>query len=566
MCTFPTNRAFTKSCRIVAALLAVASVFAAPPASASGGKRILYTVSIGQNEVSQELRNAERGLVTLRYADDDALRVYSLLGAASQRAFLLAVLDPDTQRRFPEFAGRARSPTLAEIDATIETLRVSMERDVAAGLDPILVFFFSGHGVRDEAGNAALAILDGALSQRWLYERVLPRLPARFIHLVVDACHAEAFVRPRDVDAKMESLSDTERAAYVEASTLARFPNVGAVLASSVSAQSFEWDGYQSGVFAHEFLSALRGGADVNGDGAIEYSEMAAFLAAANMRVSDPRARLSIVTQPPRVDRRAPLLEHAALSEQFTLAGRADGHWSRPFFVETARGERILDVFAERGSRIALKLPARERLYVVRADGEVSLNAKAGTHIALESLKPAPPRIRPRGSLALSMQRGLFGTRFGPTFYTGYMTDRDGFVVVPSAADIDELSHGEQTAARVSPPQVDRSGLRKPIGTALLIGAGAAAMTAGVFAGLSLDARSDYENTNVEREASEARARFYNYRAVAWGSAGMAVAFGASGAVLLFWPEASTSPSASSALRFEGVGVKGTGVTTWGSF
>jgi hypothetical protein len=390
-------------------------------------------------------------------------------------------------------------------------------------------------------------------------------LPARFIHLVVDACHAEAFVRPRDVDAKMESLSDTERAAYVEASTLARFPNVGAVLASSMSAQSFEWDAYQGGVFAHEFLSGLRGGADTNGDGAVEYSEMAAFLAAANMRVSDPRARLSIVTQPPRVDRRAPLIEHAVLSDQFTLAGRADGNWSRPFFVETERGERILDVFAERGSRIALKLPAREKLYVVRSDGEVSLNAKEGTRIALESLTPAPPRIRPRGSLALSMERGLFGTPFGPTFYAGYMTDRDGFVAVPSVVDVDEPAHRTSSPVAVSSAREDGS-LRKPIGTALLIGAGAAAVTSGVFVGLSLDARADYENTNLEREASEARSRFYNYRALAWGTAGMAVALGASGAVILLWPDASASPAGSSALRFEGVGITGTGVTTWGSF
>jgi hypothetical protein len=547
-------------------LVAVTFLFVASPAAASASpKRVVYTISIGHNEIPEALMNADRNLMTLRYADDDALRVYSLLEAASRQAFLLAVLDPDTQRRFPELAGQARPPSLAGIDAAVEAVRVAMSGDLASGAEPVLLLFFSGHGVRDATGNAALAILDGALTQRWLYERVLSRLPARFIHLVVDACYAEAFVRPRDVDAKMETLSDAERAVYVEASTLARFPNVGAVLASSVSAQSFEWDGYQSGVFAHEFLSGLRGGADVNGDGAIEYSEMAAFLAAANMRVAEPRARLSIVTQPPRSDRRTPLLQHAVLSKQFTLEGRADGDWARPFFVETEAGERVLDVFVERGSRIALKLPAREKLYVVMPNGEVSLNGNPGSRIALASLKPAPPRVRPRGALALSMERGLFGTRFGPTFYAGYMTDRDDFVAIPSVPDVDDARAMTDARTDRGFPE-ERSGLRTTVGTGLVVAAGAAAVTSGVFAALSLDARADYESTNIEREASEARTRFYNYRALAWGSAGAAAALGVSGALVLFWPSSGASASASIPISIEGVGMTGTGVSAWGTF
>jgi hypothetical protein len=46
----------------------------------------------------------------------------------------------------------------------------------------------------------------------------------------------------------------------------------------------------------------------------------------------------------------------------------------------------------------------------------------------------------------------------------------------------------------------------------------------------------------------------------------MAVAFGVSGAVILFSSDASVSSPESSALRFEGVGLSETGVTTWGSF
>jgi uncharacterized caspase-like protein len=48
-------------------------------------------------------------------------------------------------------------------------------------------------------------------------------------------------------------------------------------MASASNTQAHEWDDYQTGVFTHELLSGLRGGADVNGDGRVEYSEMAAF-------------------------------------------------------------------------------------------------------------------------------------------------------------------------------------------------------------------------------------------------------------------------------------------------
>jgi hypothetical protein len=246
----------------------------------------------------------------------------------------------------------------------------AISRDRAAGEEPELVFFFSGHGVRDESGSAALSLLDGALTRTWLYEQLLGRVSARAIHVIVDACHAEALVRPRDVDATLEPLEPVERQSYLDTATLTRFPNVGAVLASSSGAQSFEWDAYRSGVFAHQLLSALRGAADVNGDARVEYSEVAAFLSAANLRVKDPRARLDIVIRPPPVDRRTPLLNLSTLSGQFQLRGRAEGAWARGFFIESERGERLLDVFPEQTATLALRLPLGERLYLVRKSGE----------------------------------------------------------------------------------------------------------------------------------------------------------------------------------------------------
>jgi hypothetical protein len=450
-----------------------------------------------------------------------------LIQSASRRAFLLSVLDADTQQRVPEAARLAALPTLAELERTVDIVARAMVADRAAGQEPELVFFFSGHGLRDEHGEAALSVLDGGLTRSWLYERLLARVPARVIHVIIDACHAAALVRPRDVNAKLETLDESERQAHVDAVTLDRFPNVGVVLASSASAQSFEWDSYRSGVFAHQLLSALRGGADVNGDGRVEYSETAAFLAAANLRVRDARARLDIVVRPPRLDRRAPLLELAALKGQFELRGRADGPWHGGIFVETESGERLLDVFPERGARLSLRLPVGRRLFVVRSDGEAELFVRTAQPVALSSLRMSVPRARPRGALDTALRQGLFAAPFGPAFYQGYVSQRDELVAVPFGDDADE--EHEATASH--------AGVRRPLGAVLLGVSGAGLITTGILGYLTLEAKADYESTDLERPAEQARQRYYDYRAAALVAGSATVALGAAGALLLLLPD-----------------------------
>ena len=43
-------------------------------------------------------------------------------------------------------------------------------------------------------------------------------------------------------------------------------------------------------MFTHELLSGMLGAADVNGDLVVEYTEVQAFVAAANRDIKDPRA------------------------------------------------------------------------------------------------------------------------------------------------------------------------------------------------------------------------------------------------------------------------------------
>jgi hypothetical protein len=499
-------------------------------------ERVLYTIAVGQNEAPPEFAAREGGLATLHYADDDAVQFYALLRPASREAFLLTVPDLETQVRVPDAAHDAVTPTLEALERTVDQVDAAMRKDRAAGREPVLVFFFSGHGVREADGNAALALFDGTLTRKWLYEKVLSRLEARYIHLIIDACHAAAVVRSRDLDATLETLTPAEVANYVVASTLDRFPNVGAILASSASAQSFEWDAYRGGVFAHELLSGLRGAADVNADGRIEYSELAAFFSAANLHVDDPRAKLDVVVQPPRSDLRATVFEHAHSSAEFTLTGRGSGPWSKAFYVESENGTRLVDAFPEKGATFRLWLPSSEALYVVSGDQEAVLSGAPASEVSLASVETRNAHQRARGSVDSALRRGLFGTRFGPAFYLGFTSEREGFVPVTFAADA-EVRDGAEGVLRPHPGDRPGSSSRKTIGTALLVGAGAAGIAAAVFAGLALDARHDYESTPYEREAEEARNRFNRFQALGWASAGTALVLGGSGATLLLWPD-----------------------------
>jgi hypothetical protein len=499
------------------------------------------------------LRNgANDALAALHYADDDAATFHRFMRSVSARSYLLSVLDSDSQRRFPDLVAEARVPTQAELAAVVETVRKAMERDRAAGREPVLVFFYSGHGVRDQTGAAGLALHDGALSQETLYDRILAVLPARVAHVIVDACHAEAVVRPRDVDARVEPLTADEIQTTMQTVTLARFPHVGALLASTSSAQSFEWDAYRGGVFAHEVLSGLRGAADVNGDGRIEYSELAAFLAAANLRIADARARPQIVVQAPRTDRRAPIVDLARSEGQFRLSGRASGPWAEPFFVETSSGVRLADVFAERDAPIALRLPAGESLYLVRPDGEVAIAPRAGEVIALGDLPPAAPRARARGALDDAMRKGLFATAFGSAFYRGYVSQQQDLVSV----DFPEEIVADRLASRPS------SAAARTAGRVMLWTGVAAAAVAGVFGGLAWSAESQYNATNVERTATDARDRFYRYRDWGVATGAGALALVGAGLALSYWPHgAAAGPEPA-----HGVAFTGTGFTLFGSF
>lgn len=395
-------------------LLLLAALLSAAPARA-GSEQPMYALVVANNAP------LEPGQAPLRFADDDGAAYYELLAPAAREAVLLSVLDADTQARHPGLAARTRPPTRAELARALARLNQRMDQDRARGEAPVLFFVYTGHGKRGAAGEGAVALLDGPFTRTNLYQDVLAPSRASLLHLVVDACDSYFLVNARGglpvapprADAVVRALGGRE---------LARYPHVGAILSTSSAQESHEWSDIRSGVFSHQVRSALSGAADVNGDGRVEYSELRAFVAAANQGVDDVRGRLDIWAEPPALDRAAPLsdlsrrasLGYLLLPE--ALAGR--------LWVEDARGVRRAELNKEAGRPLVLALPAeRSGAFYLRSPGrEARFTLPApGALVDAGALGWSEQQLAGRGAVQDAFRERLFATPFGPTFYGGYV-------------------------------------------------------------------------------------------------------------------------------------------------
>ncbi|HEX7499960.1 MAG TPA: caspase family protein, partial [Polyangia bacterium] len=492
-------------------LLVLALGLASTPVHAATA---LFSLAIGYNGLPTDTRTLGAGV--LSFADDDALAVHELARTVARRSVVLTIPDRATQVLYPS-SREARPPSVAELRRALAELGSDIERATRAGDEVAVWFFYSGHGWLDDNGRANLTLADGALSQDMLYDEVLPALPGRTVHLMIDACHAEALIRPRDVTAETVEVSASEVASISLRGRLAHLPNVGVMMASASSTQAHEWDDYQTGVFTHELLYGLRGGADVNGDGRVEYSEIAAFLAAANREVTDPRARLTTLVVAPKLYPRVAIVDTRGARNVARLQGRA--HHLGRFRLDDERGNRLLDLRAESGFAVDVVVPAGESILLSNQDGEATINTSTNRATNIEELSLGKGRQRSRSAVVESMRRGLFAAEFGPSYYEGFVDNADRQMI-----PVDMSPAGVRVAAGTLPP----TGRRSAAWSAFAVGAVSLAAS-GVFAVLAARAYGDFQDTNLERHSIADRDRYQHYGVAALSTAAVAALSGGLG-------------------------------------
>ncbi|MGB1699160.1 MAG: caspase family protein, partial [Nannocystaceae bacterium] len=385
-----------------------------------------YAIVIGTNQSPRE------ALPTLRFADDDAARMAELLEESGATVTLLTTFDTESQALYPELVSRAKRPTLAAIQAAHADF---MTRIDAGGGDATLTIYYSGHGDLGDDGREFLTLEQGRLTRHELLTELVGGSKATTNHLLIDACRSEDLVLSRGEGWKSDRVTPENPEAvreYLEAERLDAHPNTGVILASSGDQTTHEWERYRGGVFTHQLLSAMRGGGDINGDGRIEYSEVGAFVSAANRGVEDPRARLEVSVHPPHANQRTPLLIHEDLAEERVIlfVGEDKGH----YMLEDDRGVRIADLRRSDAHPAYLRVPDGP-LYLARQDRnsndrvEAKIPATRDGAVLVSELTYDLSGSRERGALADAFHAGLFRVGYGPSYYAGYTASEDQLAV-----------------------------------------------------------------------------------------------------------------------------------------
>jgi len=427
-------------------------------ASSAQARTRTYAVVIAQN------RSLDPGVKPLRYADDDGVKTWELLSLYADRAKLFVVMDEETTRLHPDAAKVAEVPERQAILDQLARFNDEMARDLARGDEPELFLVYAGHGDVDANGQGYVNLHDARLTRSDLYREVIAPSKAKFVHVVIDACKSYFMVNARGgkkwLDDRVDPAddkSDAQVRAFLEEEQLDRYPRAGVIVATSGDQETHEWSRYQGGILSHELRSALSGAADVNGDGRVEYSELRAFLAAANARVKHPEARVQVFARAPSLDRHHALVDLRQAQESASrflhfapeLAGR--------FHIEDDRGVRYADLNKEPGAAFDVVVSGRRGYYVRRAhdaieDGEeVSVPTPSQRRVEVARLSFRPRIVAARGSIEQSFRNDLFTVAFGRGFYDGFVATSGDLPVEGGAPFVVTSSrHAPSLANRLS--------------------------------------------------------------------------------------------------------------------
>lgn len=381
-----------------------------------------YVISIGVNTP------IDADTPPLRYADDDAVQLARLLAPHAVRVDLLTLLDEPTQHRFPGAAAEVRLPTHAEVLATLRAVATQIEADRRShpGVARDLLFAYVGHGGTDADGHGYIKLADGVLSRAELFAELLAASVADTTHVIIDACHAVSLVAGRGAG-EAASATDQLFERFLDGHDLEGYPGVGVLAATTSTNETHEWSEIQSGLFSYQLRAALAGAADVNGDGALEYSEVAAFIEAANAEVPEDAKRLAVFAWAPARDRRAPLLDAVPVAgrRRVVLGPAVTGR----LVLESETGVRWAELNKPAGATASVWVP-RDEVFFLRSPRH-ELEITAGEGVAVVDVNPsAPRRLAARGAIDRAWRRTMFATPYGYSFYRGFVAGRRNLVPV----------------------------------------------------------------------------------------------------------------------------------------
>ena len=352
------------------------------PASAEAPAAI-FALIVGVN------RGVDPTLKPLLYADDDAARYQILFHALGARTVLLTRPDANTARVAPEAVRDATPPSHEALLRAVGQIALEVEEARARGRRPVFYFLFAGHGNVDE-GRAYLALEDARLTGDDLDRTVLRAIGADESHVIIDACYSYLLAHERGPGGRTRAVQGFSHTG----GGLDR-PDVGLLLSTSSARESHEWDGFQAGVFSHEVRSGLHGAADIDGDGQIDYREIAAFVDRANAAIPNDRLRPDLFARPPAGQSR--LLDLRAARERSLLvdAQVQEGH----YFLEDRAGNRLVEFHSAAHKNVRLVRAGDQALFLfnVGTGTEYEIASTAG-ETRLGSIAPRPAPARPRGA------------------------------------------------------------------------------------------------------------------------------------------------------------------------
>ncbi len=450
-------------------------------------------------------------LPLLRYADDDAAMYFNLFRALGAKTLLLMRADKDTRLLQPQASAEARIPTKANLLDDIIVLRDEIARARQRGIKTALYFIYSGHG-NAKGGQGYILLRDERLTSDDLETFVVKRMGADTTHVIVDACYSLLLASTRGPGGRRRPI-----VGFSHHGPLVDDENVGLLLSTTSSQKSFEWEGFQAGVFSHEVRSGLYGAADANGDGWVDYREIAAFVQKANAAIPNQRLR-------PRVFARHPSGSENLLDIRVALKRRLDidGSSSAHYFMEDFRGIRIADFHNAPGQSLSIFRPLNMgNLYLRRVDTGTELfipRVKQVVSVAdLQEQDQGISKVAQRGPLEQSL-RSLFSLPF-------------------SKKDVEEYSFEPVPVVDVYESAYSSMHWKDTVGWSLA-GLSVASVISGVVSSVfALSYRSGVSSKTSQRDVASINDRIGQANTSAEISYALAAASGVLGLVFLLWPD-----------------------------